>query len=72
MLEDITYNMPQFWQLLRLVDKSYQVDLLYQSSRAGQSSVDSLLQDPTAWRLMMDWAEDKIGYGELDAKMHEY
>ena len=72
MLEDITYNMPQFWRLLRLVDESYQEDLLYQSSRAGQSSVDSLLQDPTAWRLMMDWAEDKIGYGELDAKMREY
>ena len=72
MLEDITYNMPQFWRLLRLVDESYQEDLLYQSLRTGQSLVDSLLQDPTAWQLMMDWAEDKIRYGELDAKMHEY
>ena len=54
------------------MDEVYQEDLLYQSSKAGKSPADPLLQDPTAWRLMMDWAEDKIGYGELDTMMHGY
>ncbi|KAI6017427.1 hypothetical protein EDC04DRAFT_2943373 [Pisolithus marmoratus] len=31
-----------------------------------------LLKDPSAWRLMMDWAQDKFGYGELDDKMRAY
>ncbi|KAI5980487.1 hypothetical protein EDC04DRAFT_3100613, partial [Pisolithus marmoratus] len=33
---------------------------------------DPLLKDPLAWRLMMDWAQDKFGYGELDDKMRAY
>ncbi|KAI5997544.1 hypothetical protein EDD15DRAFT_2364271 [Pisolithus albus] len=36
------------------------------------SSAVPLLKDPSAWRLLMDWAEDKIGYGELDEKMQGY
>ncbi|KAI5986292.1 hypothetical protein EDC04DRAFT_2999523 [Pisolithus marmoratus] len=31
-----------------------------------------LLKDPSAWRLMMDWAQDKFGYGKLDDKMRAY
>ena len=72
MLEDVTCDMARFWRLLELVDEVYQEDLLYQSSKAGKSPADPLLQDPTAWRLMMDWAEDKIGYGELDTMMRGY
>ena len=72
MLEDVTCDMARFWCLLELVDKVYQEDLLYQSSKAGKSPADPLLQDPTAWQLMMDWAEDKIGYGELDTMMCGY
>ena len=72
MLADTTHDMTQLCRLLELVNETYEEDLLYLSSRAGQSSADPLRQDPTAWRLMMDWAEDKIGYGELDAKMCGY
>ncbi|KAI5992059.1 hypothetical protein EDC04DRAFT_2613709 [Pisolithus marmoratus] len=28
-----------------------------------------LLKDPSAWHLMMDWAQDKFGYSKLDDKM---
>ncbi|KAI5996703.1 hypothetical protein EDD15DRAFT_2364804 [Pisolithus albus] len=31
-----------------------------------------LLKDPSTWRLMMDWAQDKIGFGELDDRMRAY
>ncbi|KAI6095458.1 hypothetical protein F5141DRAFT_1068370 [Pisolithus sp. B1] len=31
-----------------------------------------LLKDPSAWRLMMDWAQDKIGFSELDDRMQAY
>jgi len=31
----------------------------------------SLLKDPSAWRLIMDWAEDKIGYPDFDTKIRE-
>ncbi|KAI6101989.1 hypothetical protein EDD16DRAFT_1525768, partial [Pisolithus croceorrhizus] len=31
-----------------------------------------LLKDPSAWRLMMDWAQDKIGFSELDDRMRAY
>ena len=64
--------MAQFWHLLELMDKVYQEDLSYQSSKAGKSLADPLLQDPAALRLMTDWAEDKIGYGELDTMMRGY
>ena len=29
----------------------------------------SLLRDPSAWRLIMDWAEDKIGYPDFDTRV---
>ncbi|KAI5994381.1 hypothetical protein EDD15DRAFT_2366460 [Pisolithus albus] len=35
-------------------------------------SAGPLLQDPSAWCLMMDWAQDKIGFGELDDSMRAY
>ena len=31
-----------------------------------------LLKDPSAWRLMMDWAKDKIGYPDFDNKIREF
>ncbi|KAI6111070.1 hypothetical protein F5141DRAFT_1063453 [Pisolithus sp. B1] len=31
-----------------------------------------LLKDPSALRLMMDWAQDKIGFSELDDRMRAY
>ncbi|KAI6094421.1 hypothetical protein F5141DRAFT_1223970 [Pisolithus sp. B1] len=47
-----------------------------QESSSGLTSTSSvstssgpLLNDPCAWRLMMDWAEDKIRYGKLDDRM---
>ncbi|KAI6125360.1 hypothetical protein EDD16DRAFT_1703204 [Pisolithus croceorrhizus] len=50
-----------------------------ESSSAGLTSTSSvstlsgpLLNDPCAWRLMMDWAKDKIRYGELDDRMRKY
>ena len=54
MLADTTYDMTQLCHLLELVNETYEEDLLYLSSRAGQSSADPLRQDPTAWRLMME------------------
>ncbi|KAI6097147.1 hypothetical protein EV401DRAFT_2082702 [Pisolithus croceorrhizus] len=39
---------------------------------SASTSLGPLLNDPCAWGLMMDWAEDKIRYGELDEKMQEY
>ncbi|KAI6039385.1 hypothetical protein EDC04DRAFT_3008955 [Pisolithus marmoratus] len=39
---------------------------------ASPPSAGPLLKDPSAWRLMMDWAQDKFGYGELDDKMRAY
>ncbi|KAI5990722.1 hypothetical protein EDC04DRAFT_2614098 [Pisolithus marmoratus] len=35
-------------------------------------SVYPLLKDPSVWHLVMDWAQDKIGYCELDEKMWAY
>ena len=32
----------------------------------------SLLKDSSAWRLMMDWAKDKIGYPDFDSKIREF
>jgi len=29
----------------------------------------SLLRDPSAWHLIMDWAEDKIGYPNFDTRV---
>ena len=29
----------------------------------------SLLRDPSAWHLIMDWAEDKIGYPDFDTRV---
>ncbi|KAI6126952.1 hypothetical protein F5141DRAFT_1060595 [Pisolithus sp. B1] len=50
-----------------------------QESSSGLTSTSSvstssgpLLNHPCAWCLMMDWAEDKIGYGELDDRMRRY
>ena len=31
-----------------------------------------LLKDPSAWRLIMDWAQDKIGYVDFDNKVREF
>ncbi|KAI6009107.1 hypothetical protein EDC04DRAFT_2906785 [Pisolithus marmoratus] len=39
---------------------------------ASPPSAGPLLKDPLAWHLMMDWAQDKFGYGELDDKMQAY
>ncbi|KAI5981027.1 hypothetical protein EDC04DRAFT_2617701 [Pisolithus marmoratus] len=36
------------------------------------TSVGSLLKDLSAWRLMMDWAQDKIGYPDLDNKLRGF
>ncbi|KAI6017358.1 hypothetical protein BKA83DRAFT_18550, partial [Pisolithus microcarpus] len=35
-------------------------------------SVGPLLKDPSAWRLMMDWAQDKMDYLEFDDKIREF
>ncbi|KAI6111141.1 hypothetical protein F5141DRAFT_1063497 [Pisolithus sp. B1] len=43
-----------------------------QESSSVLTSSGPLLNDPCAWRLMMDWAKDKIGYGELDDRMRKY
>ncbi|KAI6112805.1 hypothetical protein F5141DRAFT_1063150 [Pisolithus sp. B1] len=42
------------------------------SALISTSSTSPLLNDPSTWCLMMDWAEDRIGYGQLDDKMREY
>ncbi|KAI6003552.1 hypothetical protein EDC04DRAFT_2908179 [Pisolithus marmoratus] len=42
------------------------------SGPQGSASADPLLKDPFVWRLVMDWAQDKIGYCELDDKMQAY
>ncbi|KAI6022107.1 hypothetical protein EDC04DRAFT_2900920 [Pisolithus marmoratus] len=42
------------------------------SSDQGSASAGPLLKDPLAWCLMMDWAQDKFGYSELDDKMRAY
>ncbi|KAI6010004.1 hypothetical protein EDC04DRAFT_2610409 [Pisolithus marmoratus] len=36
------------------------------------STSGSLLKDLSAWRLMMDWAQDKIGYPDLDNKLRGF
>ncbi|KAI5994442.1 hypothetical protein EDD15DRAFT_2196055 [Pisolithus albus] len=36
------------------------------------STAVPLLKDPSAWRLMMDWVQDKIGFGELDDRMRAH
>ncbi|KAI6011223.1 hypothetical protein BKA83DRAFT_4502778 [Pisolithus microcarpus] len=36
------------------------------------TSVGPLLKDPSAWRLMMDWAQDKMDYPEFDDKIREF
>ncbi|KAI6094494.1 hypothetical protein EDD16DRAFT_1529108 [Pisolithus croceorrhizus] len=38
----------------------------------SSSTAVPLLKDPSAWRLMMDWAQDKIGFSELDDRMRAY
>ncbi|KAI6168832.1 hypothetical protein EDD17DRAFT_1749163 [Pisolithus thermaeus] len=35
-------------------------------------SGETIPSDPSAWRLMMDWAQDKIGFSELDDRMRAY
>ncbi|KAI5980995.1 hypothetical protein EDD15DRAFT_2380602 [Pisolithus albus] len=42
------------------------------SPSPSTSSAVPLLKDPSAWHLLMDWAEDKISYGELDERMQGY
>ncbi|KAI6160493.1 hypothetical protein EDD17DRAFT_1510324 [Pisolithus thermaeus] len=39
---------------------------------SSSSTAVPLLKDPSAWRLMMDWAQDKIGFSELDDRMRAY
>ncbi|KAI6012940.1 hypothetical protein PISMIDRAFT_14601 [Pisolithus microcarpus 441] len=36
------------------------------------TSVGPLLKDPSAWCLMMDWAQDKMDYLEFDNKIREF
>ncbi|KAI6041003.1 hypothetical protein EDC04DRAFT_2893571 [Pisolithus marmoratus] len=36
------------------------------------STSGSLLKDLSAWHLMMDWAQDKIGYPNLDNKLRGF
>ncbi|KAI6117426.1 hypothetical protein EV401DRAFT_1888956 [Pisolithus croceorrhizus] len=43
-----------------------------QESSSVSTSSGPLLNDPCAWHLMMDWAEDKIRYGKLDDRMRKY
>ena len=31
-----------------------------------------MLKDPTTWHLMMDWAQDKIGYPDFDNKIRDF
>ncbi|KAI6039485.1 hypothetical protein EDC04DRAFT_3007883 [Pisolithus marmoratus] len=43
-----------------------------ESAFTSPPSAGPLLKDPSAWHLMMDWAQDKFGYSELDDKMRAY
>ncbi|KAI6133430.1 hypothetical protein EDD16DRAFT_1514564 [Pisolithus croceorrhizus] len=36
------------------------------------NEVGSLLKDPAAWRIMMDWAQDKIEYPDFDNKIRGF
>ncbi|KAI6116945.1 hypothetical protein EDD16DRAFT_1701719 [Pisolithus croceorrhizus] len=36
------------------------------------NEVGSLLKDPAAWRIMMDWAQDKIEYPDFDDKIRGF
>ena len=40
---------------------------LYSRNLAGL-----LIKDPSAWRLVMDWAQDKMGYVAFNSKMREF
>ncbi|KAI6095592.1 hypothetical protein F5141DRAFT_1068212 [Pisolithus sp. B1] len=39
---------------------------------SSSSTAVPLLKDPSTWCLMMDWAQDKIGFSELDDRMRAY
>ncbi|KIM61350.1 hypothetical protein SCLCIDRAFT_25982 [Scleroderma citrinum Foug A] len=36
------------------------------------TSAGSLLKDLSAWHLIMNWAEDKVGYPDFDTKIREF
>ncbi|KAI6031651.1 hypothetical protein BKA83DRAFT_4122217 [Pisolithus microcarpus] len=42
------------------------------TAEGHNSEVGPLLKDPSAWRLMMDWAQDKMDYPEFDDKIREF
>ncbi|KIM53424.1 hypothetical protein SCLCIDRAFT_31904 [Scleroderma citrinum Foug A] len=45
----------------------------YENKRMlNMTSAGSLLKDSSAWRLMMNWAKDKIGYPDFDSKIREF
>ncbi|KAI6108314.1 hypothetical protein F5141DRAFT_1064498 [Pisolithus sp. B1] len=39
---------------------------------SSSSTAVPLLKEPSAWCLMMDWAQDKIGFSKLDDRMRAY
>ncbi|KAI6095221.1 hypothetical protein EV401DRAFT_1896106 [Pisolithus croceorrhizus] len=65
-----------FMQELGIVGSSSEAQALPPSVSGIQESSSStavpLLKDPSAWHLMMDWAQDKIGFSELDDRMRAY
>ncbi|KAI6127301.1 hypothetical protein F5141DRAFT_1060864 [Pisolithus sp. B1] len=65
-----------FMQELGIVGSSSEAQASPPSVSGIQESSSStavpLLKDPSAWCLMMDWAQDKIGFSELDDRMRAY
>ncbi|KAI6120120.1 hypothetical protein EDD16DRAFT_1519071 [Pisolithus croceorrhizus] len=48
------------------------VSTMLDTQESSSSTAVPLLKDPSAWCLMMDWAQDKIGFSELDDRMRAY
>ena len=38
----------------------------------SRNLASSLIKDPSAWQLVMDWAQDKMGYVAFDSKIREF
>ncbi|KAI6095991.1 hypothetical protein F5141DRAFT_1221183 [Pisolithus sp. B1] len=56
---------PDYWPAIEKV-------FMQELGHVGSSSAVPLLKDPSTWHLMMDWAQDKIGFSKLDDRMGAY
>ncbi|KAI6098115.1 hypothetical protein F5141DRAFT_1066944 [Pisolithus sp. B1] len=45
------------------------VSTMSDTQESSSSTTVPLLKDPSTWHLMMDWAQDKIGFSKLDDRM---